>query len=521
MKAEQLRKSILQLAIQGKLVKQDQNDEPASVLLERIRAEKQRLIKEGKIKKDKGDSIIFKGDDNCYYEKIGSEVKNIDDEIPFEIPDTWCWVRFPQLVCFELGKTPDRHTDKFWNKGIYPWFSIADMRDKKIITETKDKISEIALNEKFNGMLSPQGTLLMSFKLTVGRTSILGVDAVHNEAIISIFPYVNEKNIIRDYLMNTLGLLVNYVEQTDAIKGSTLNSSKLQAMFIPVPPLAEQARIVAEIEKFEPLLSDYDKLEKQAARLDNEIFDKVKKSILQYAIQGKLVEQDENDEPASVLIEHIRAEKKAQLGKKYVESYIYKGDDNYYYEKVGKNEPVLVEDLPFDIPDTWSWTRLKDIVYNNGQKTPTSEFSYVDIGSIDNKRQKLNSVENIISADKAPSRARKIIKFGDILYSTVRPYLHNMCIVDKDFTCEPIASTGFAVLSCEKGIYNQFLFYYMLSPIFDLYANSTENAKGVAYPAINDDRLYKALIPIPPQAEQERICLKIKEILKRIEKDES
>ena len=232
------------------------------------------------------------------------------------------------------------------------------------------------------------------------------------------------------------------------------------------------------------------------------------------------MEQNENDEPASVLLERIRAEKKAQLGKKYVESYIYKGDDNCYYEKVGKNELVLIEDLPFDIPDTWSWTRLKDIVYNHGQKTPTSDFSYIDIGSIDNKRQKLSSVENIITADKAPSRARKIIKFGDILYSTVRPYLHNMCIVDKDFSCEPIASTGFAVLSCEKGIYNQFLFYYMLSPIFNLYANSTENAKGVAYPAINDDRLYKALIPIPPQAEQERICLIIKEIFNRIEKDE-
>lgn len=191
-----------------------------------------------------------------------------------------------------------------------------------------------------------------------------------------------------------------------------------------------------------------------------------------------------------------------------------------YYENVGKNEPVLVEDLPFDIPDTWSWTRLKDIVYNHGQKTPTSDFSYVDIGSIDNKRQKLSLVENIISADKAPSRARKIIKLGDILYSTVRPYLHNMCIVDKDFSCEPIASTGFAVLSCEKGLFNQFLFYYMLSPVFDLYANSTENSKGVAYPAINDDRLYKALIPIPPQAEQVRICLKIKEMLNHIEKDE-
>ena len=384
MKAEQLRKSILQLAIQGKLVKQDPNDEPASVLLERIRAEKQRLIKEGKIKKDKGDSIIFKGDDNCYYEKIGSEVKNIDDEMPFEIPDSWVWVKFPQLGFFELGKTPDRHTDKFWSKGCFPWFSIADMQDKKIITESKDKVSEIALNEKFNGVLSPKGTLLMSFKLTVGRTSILGINAVHNEAIISIFPYINDNNITRDYLMNTLGLLVNYVEQTDAIKGATLNSAKLKSMFVPVPPLAEQERIVKEIERFEPLLAEYDKLENQATKLDSGIYDKLKKSILQYAIQGKLVEQNENDEPASVLLERIRAEKKAQLGKKYVESYIYKGDDNCYYGKVGKNEPVLVEDLPFDIPDTWSWARLKDVVEINPRNSVDDEtmVSFVEMKSL-------------------------------------------------------------------------------------------------------------------------------------------
>ena len=512
MKAEQLRKSILQLAIQGKLVPQDPADEPASVLLERIRAEKQRLIKEGKIKKDKGDSIIFKGDDNCYYEKTVSEVKNITDEIPFDIPDSWCWVRFSHIVNFALGKTPDRHTDKYWNNGVYPWFSIADMQDKKIIETAKEKISTIALSEKFNNMFSPKGTLLMSFKLTVGRTSILGVDAVHNEAIISIFPYVSKNNITRDYLMNTLGLLVDYVEQTDAIKGSTLNSNKLQKMFVPFPPLAEQERIVAEIEKFEPLIAEYDKLEQQATKLDGEIYDKLKKSILQYAIQGKLVPQDSNDEPASVLLERIRAEKKAQLGKKYVESYIYKGDDNCYYEKVDKNEPVLLENLPFDIPDSWCWARLGDIVSNHGQKVPNKPFSYIDIGSINNKQQKLNDSENIVLPEKAPSRARKIVCYGDILYATVRPYLHNIAIVDKEFSNEPIASTGFAVLSCKNGIVNRYLFYYLLSPTFDLYANSNENAKGVAYPAINDEKLYNALIAIPPYKEQVRICEQVKSI---------
>ena len=134
-----------------------------------------------------------------------------------------------------------------------------------------------------------------------------------------------------------------------------LNKSLFKTLIIGLPPLAEQERIVAEIEKFEPLIAEYDKLEQQATKLDSEIYDKLKKSILQYAIQGKLVPQDSNDEPAAVLLERIRAEKKAQLGKKYVESYIYKGDDNCYYEKVGKNEPVLLENLPFDIPDSWCW----------------------------------------------------------------------------------------------------------------------------------------------------------------------
>ena len=117
----------------------------------------------------------------------------------------------------------------------------------------------------------------------------------------------------------------------------------------------------------------------------------------------------------------------------------------------------------------------------------------------------MSAKENIIEPEKAPSRARKIVERGDVLYATVRPYLHNMCIVEKDFSYEPIASTGFAVLAVEKGIKNTFLFYYMLSPVFDQYANSSENSKGVAYPAINDEKLYKALIPIPPQNEQQNI----------------
>ena len=184
------------------------------------------------------------------------------------------------------------------------------------------------------------------------------------------------------------------------------------------------------------------------------------------------------------------------------------------YEKVGKNEPVCIADeVPFEIPESWEWVRLSKIVYNRGQMTPAKDFCYIDIGSIDNKNQKLSIEENIVTADKAPSRARKIVTIGDILYSTVRPYLHNMCIIDRSFSHTPIASTGFAVLTCHSGFLNEFLFYYLMSPDFDTYANNTDNAKGVAYPAINDNKLYQALIPVPPKAEQERIVKKLKDVL--------
>ena len=243
----------------------------------------------------------------------------------------------------------------------------------------------------------------------------------------------------------------------------------------------------------------------------------LKNSILQMAVQGKLVPQDPNDEPASVLLERIRAEKERLIKEKKIKreknpSVIFKGADNTPYEKIGDEVRSLADEVPFDIPDSWEWVRLGSIVYNRGQISPSTDFCYIDIGSIDNKKQKLNSTDTVIAPDKAPSRARKLVDKGDVLYSTVRPYLHNMCIVDRDFSCIPIASTGFAVLTCHAELCNKFLFYYMMSPDFDAYANNTDNAKGVAYPAINDDRLYKALIPIPPLGEQFRIVSAIESV---------
>lgn len=233
----------------------------------------------------------------------------------------------------------------------------------------------------------------------------------------------------------------------------------------------------------------------------------LKSSILQLAVQGKLVEQRPEEGTGEELYQQIQAEK---------QKLIKEG-------KIKKEKPlpeISEDEIPFDIPESWIRVRLRTAVYNRGQIVPETAFSYIDIGSIDNKRQRLNSEENIIEPDKAPSRARKIVEYGDILYSTVRPYLHNMCIIDRDFSFMPIASTGFAAMACHAGIYNKYLFYYLMSPAFDMYANNTENSKGVAYPAINDDRLYRAVIAIPPLAEQKRIVAKIEELLPYIDRYE-
>ena len=243
-----LKKSILQEAIQGKLVSQDPNDEPASVLLQRIKEEKLRLVKEGKLKKkDVVDSIIYKGDDNKYYEQIGRDTIDISNEILFDLPCNWQWVRFGQIVRMSIGKTPARGEVSYWSKATIPWVSISDMTNSEYINKTKEKISVAA--SSVMGEISPVGSLLMSFKLTVGRTSILNIDAYHNEAIISIYPFIDDKYALRDYLFYTLPFLSNMGDSKDAIKGKTLNSKSLKSLLIPLPPLREQRYIINRLEE--------------------------------------------------------------------------------------------------------------------------------------------------------------------------------------------------------------------------------------------------------------------------------
>ncbi|CVZ02845.1 restriction endonuclease subunit S [Streptococcus pneumoniae] len=233
---DKLKKSILQYAMQGKLVEQDPNDESVEVLLEKIRAEKQKLFEEGKIKKKDLDiSIVSQGDDNSYYE-----------EVPCEIPEAWRYIKFASLVNFRIGKTPPRSEATFWGTEI-PWVSISDMPISGYVTNTRESISKLALKSKKID-ISPKGTLLMSFKLSIGKVAILDIPATHNEAIISIFPYANKENIIRDYLMIFLPLISTLGDSKDAIKGKTLNSTSISELLIPISNHEEMKRIISKVD---------------------------------------------------------------------------------------------------------------------------------------------------------------------------------------------------------------------------------------------------------------------------------
>ena len=245
---ELLRKSILQEAIQGKLVPQIAKEGTAQELLEQIKAEKQKLVKEGKLKKSAlNDSVIFRGDDNKYYEQIGENYNDITDEILFDLPYNWCWCRFSNIVSMTIGKTPARGEQTYWINGKYNWVSISDMVDGGTISTTKEKVSDLAVKEIFSAPISEKGSLLMSFKLSIGKTSILDIDAYHNEAIITIRPVIDKEYAMRNYLFKVLPLIANLGESKDAIKGKTLNSKSLANLLIPLPPLQEQQRIIEQV----------------------------------------------------------------------------------------------------------------------------------------------------------------------------------------------------------------------------------------------------------------------------------
>ena len=482
MTGKELWGSILQKAIEGKLVPQKKEEGTAAELLKEIRKERAKLVKEGKLKKTKPLPEIT------------------EEEKPFDIPDSWEWVRLGEVCNVARGGSP-RPIKSFLTENIggTNWIKIGDTdKTGKYINSTAQKIiKEGVVKSRF----VHKGDLLLTNSMSFGHPYILNINGCIHDGWLVLFDY--ESTYYRDflyYLLCTPFIRFQFVVKAAGAVVKNLNSDKVSQTIVPLPPLSEQHRIVEKLETLKPLVDAYGQAAQELDKLNRKFPGDLKKSLLQQAMEGKLVPQRKEEGTAAELLQEIRKER-AKMVKE---------------GKLKKTKPlpaVREEEKPFHIPDSWEWVRLGDIVYNHGQKKPAEKFSYIDIGSIDNISQKLNDSEKIIMPKKTPSRARRIVKFGDILYATVRPYLHNMCIVDKMFSYPPIASTGFAVMATFEGVESKYLFYYLLTPAFDSYANSNKNAKGVAYPAINDKALYNALIPIPPLPEQHRIVERLEFLL--------
>ncbi len=527
MTAQQLKNSILQMAVSGKLVPQDPNDEPASVLLKRIRKEKEKLIKEGKIKKEKNPSYIFRSADNTPYEKIGNnEPVSIADDVPFDIPDSWEWIRFKNLVSYSMGKTPPRKEYEYWGDASIPWVSIADLVADGTVLQTKEKVNDYAAEHIFKKRLSKAGTLLMSFKLTVGKVSILGIDAYHNEAIISIYPFVDTDKILTQFLFATLPLLSQGGDTKTAIKGNTLNSDSLDALLIPLPPLEEQKRICDKLRELVLPLESYNAAETAVTRLNTAFPDQLKKSILQMAVQGKLVPQDPSDEPASVLLERIRAEKERLIREGIIkrdknESVIFRRD-NSHYEKLGSVERCIDDEIPFEIPASWAFVRLNSIcnvvsarrVHQSDWRTAGIPFYRArEIGALSEN----GFVNNELYIDPSlyeEFSASGVPKPRDLMVTAVGTLGKTYIVKQGDQFYYKDAS----VLCFENfsGTNAEYLKLLMLSPYME--GQIKDNSSGTTVGTITIEKAKNYLVPIPPVAEQDRIVHAWKQYVELIEK---
>ena len=496
-----LRQKILDMAIKGKLVPQNPDDEPASVLLERIRAEKQQLIKEGKIKKDKNDSIIYKGDDNRYYENL---------------PCGWSVSTLSQVTSSQLLNDGDwilsENMDPNGNVKLIQLGSIGLMRyiDKGFKYLTEDTFHKLSCTQIFPGYMLINR--IISDKMYACILPQLEGKLITTVDTCWIAPKDEWYNL--KYLMYFTSSTVFQSIVLHVSSGTTrkrISKSDLIHLPIYLPPLSEQQRIVSRVDE---LFEQIDIIEKNQADIDA-LYDEFRKRTLTLAIQGKLVPQDPNDEPANVLLERISAEKKAKLGKKYVDSYIYKGDDNYYYEHIaGRAQDELVE-VPFDIPYGWSWCRLAIFAQVlGGKRIPagrqlTNENTghyYIKVSDMKENTVCLDKLQ-FVPTDIYPTISRYIINKEDV-YITVAGTIGRVGTIPNELDGANLTENADRIVIDE--IDQHWLVKCLLSDVIQ--EQIKEATTKVGQPKLAIARIEKFLIPLPPLAEQKRIVAKINEI---------
>ena len=502
MTGKQLKNSILQWAIQGKLVPQDPNDEPASVLLEKIRQEKERLIKEKKIKRDKNASIIFRGEDNSYYEKIlaTGEVRCIDEEIPFEIPQGWEWCRLNNYSDVRDG-THD--TPQYVFSG-YPLITSKDFIGGKFdFSKTKyiDENTFIEINKRSNVQI---GDILFSMiGGNIGSMILITKENYFDMAIknVALFKQYIYNDIIIKYLYFYLQSQVVNIRNT-AFGGaqSFVPLNMLRNYLMPIPPLNEQKKIIEKFKSIDFVIQQYEKAYCELINLKQELYPKLNKSILQEAIQGKLVPQIAEEGTARELLGQIRQEKQklVEEGKlkktALTDSIIYKGEDNRYYERINKENAEI--ELSYDYPDSWCVVRLKEVCqlidgvkmsgkgicldakYLRGKSSP----AYLDKGKF------VRENDSIILVDGENS--------GEVFTVPVDGYM----------------GSTFKQLWLSTAMYKPYLLAFIL-----FYKEALRNSKrGAAIPHLNKELFYNLPIGIPPYQEQERIAQRINSLFQSI-----
>ena len=524
MTAQQLKNSILQMAVQGKLVPQDPNDEPASVLLERIRAEKERLIKEKKIKREKNPSVIFKGADNTPYEKIGDEVRSLADEVPFDIPDSWEWVRLGELFQHNTGKALNAAnrtgqlkqyittSNLYWDR-----FELDNLKEMHFSESEVEKCTVI------------KGDLLVCEGGDIGRAAIWPYDypmCIQNH-IHRLRAYVPICTRFFYYLFDLYKHAGWIGGKGIGIQG--LSSNAIHVLLFPLPPLAEQYRIVDAIDALQPYADSYAGVESNLDKLNTTFPERLKKSILQEAVQGKLVPQDPSDEPAEALLERIRAEKQrlikeGKIKKDKHESVIFRRD-NSHYEKLDGVERCIDDELPFDIPESWAWVYLGNISF----VTKLAGFEYTKYIA-----PALTSYGIPLFKGKNIQSGKLIERFEGFIPETVSdelwrsqlskrclltPYvgsIGNVAVFPGTYKAHLGSNVGKIEPYSDNGVLIEYILYFLRSA--PGYEQLTKYKKATAQESISIEAIRNVLMPIPPLNEQERIVSAIDTVLSIVQK---
>ena len=505
MTGQQLKNSILQMAVQGKLVPQDPNDEPASILLARIRKEKEELIKAGKIKKEKNPSYIFRDADNLPYEKVGkNEPVCIADEVPFDIPESWEWVKISDVFQTVMGQSPRGDSVSNLKNGMEFHQGKVFFGEKYISTSDQTTVSPTKIAEP--------DSILLCVRAPVGKVNITNRTLCIGRGLCALKP-LGGINI--DFAFHLLEVYENiFVKQATGTTFVAITGEVVKNQIVPLPPLSEQARIVSKIKELLPLLSQYQNAEIANKKLLKDFPALLKKSILQEAVQGKLVPQDPTDEPASVLLERIRAEKQeliaeGKIKKDKHESVIFRRD-NSHYEKLDGIEHCIDGEIPFDIPESWVWVRffsVIDIATNLVRPDTYADYMHIAPDNIEKATGVLLECRTV-QQDKVVSPNHMFYK-GQIIYSKIRPLLRKAVIAPFDGLCSA------DMYPLNTSVNKEYLLRYILSDTFNLQVATTMSSR-VKMPKINQDELSNILIPIPPIQEQERIISRVKELFDKI-----